>query len=101
MQEGVWLPITEYARAKGISISTVRRYIKADRLSVRNDDGRFMIFLPETQMASLLESRAVVELRLENERLRQEIRRLQEEANDLRMLVGLYEKGEAPPAIPN
>ncbi len=101
MQEGLWLPITEYARIKGISISTVRRYIKADRLSVKQDDGRFLIYVPSGQAFEFSEARDMLELRLENERLKQELRRLYEETNDLRMLVVLYEKGEAPPAVPN
>jgi hypothetical protein len=38
-----WLPITEYAQRRGISISTLRRKIKASELEFKMEDGRYLI----------------------------------------------------------
>lgn len=46
-QEGVgtWLPLTEYAVRCGISLSTIRRKIKLNRIPFRLDRGRYLIFI--------------------------------------------------------
>jgi hypothetical protein len=38
-----WLPIAEYAMRTGISISTLRRKIKADAISYRMEEGRYLL----------------------------------------------------------
>jgi len=39
----IWLPITEYAVKAGISLSTIRRRIKANSLTFRLDKGKYWI----------------------------------------------------------
>ena len=41
--EGKWLSIIEYANYKKKSISTVRRYIKANRVKYKEDQGKYYI----------------------------------------------------------
>lgn len=43
MSEMNWLPLAEYAVAKGISISTVRRKIKSDAVKYKMENGRYLI----------------------------------------------------------
>jgi hypothetical protein len=38
-----WLPLTEYAIRTGISISTIRRKIKAEAIDYKMEDGRYLI----------------------------------------------------------
>ena len=37
---GVWMSILEYASFKSISISTIRRYIKAERVKTKKEGGK-------------------------------------------------------------
>lgn len=38
-----WIPLTEYSRAHGMSISTLRRRIKAGEIEYRLEDGKYML----------------------------------------------------------
>lgn len=92
-QKGIWLTILDYATYKELSISTVRRYIKANRVKHKLVDGHFEIFVSEEKIANA-ESRKldeVTKLKKEIEGLRIQIRTLAEANNDLKMLVQIYE----------
>lgn len=95
-KDGAWLSIIEFASLRGISISTVRRYIKAERVKTKMEGGKFFIFVPTEKLAGQerRSSAEVLALRLENERLKRKLLELEEERNDLKMLVGLYENGD-------
>ena len=43
MEDLQWLPIAEYAVETGISVSTIRRKIKKNRIKYRMDGGRYLI----------------------------------------------------------
>lgn len=38
-----WIPLTEYSRAHGLSISTLRRRIKSGDIEYRLEDGKYML----------------------------------------------------------
>ncbi|MGZ3713235.1 MAG: hypothetical protein ACXVBE_15835, partial [Bdellovibrionota bacterium] len=42
-QSNQWLPLTEYALRSGMSISTLRRKIKANSIQFKMEDGRYLI----------------------------------------------------------
>lgn len=44
MEKGVWLPLIEYAVRKGISLSTLRRRIKANEIQYQLRNGRYFIY---------------------------------------------------------
>lgn len=105
-QDGNWLSLVEYSHLSRISISTLRRMIKRNELRFREENGRYLIYskikkslakpLPMgpqiTKLSeSLQEEREMLELRLEIERLKQEIVHLTHENNEYKMLVDLYE----------
>lgn len=105
-QDGNWLSLVEYSHLSRISISTLRRMIKRNELRYREESGRYLIYskikkslakpLPMASQISKLseslqEERTILELRLEVERLKQEIIRYAHENNELKMLVDLYE----------
>ncbi len=91
MENGVWLPILEYARYKKISISTIRRYIKAGRVKHKSENGRYFIFVQNFQDPKQKADELALHLRLENERLQRKILEYQEEIAELKMLAKLYE----------
>lgn len=93
--EGRWLSILEFAAYKGKSISTVRRYIKADRVKHKEDNGKYFIWVNNYRDPSGASGKEFLEIRLENERLKKENRVLAEKASELEMLVKIYEEEKA------
>jgi len=88
-QDGVWLPILEYANVKNISISTVRRGIKSGRFKYKEENGKYFIWTKSDQ------SQKKFEQALENDLLKKEIKQLKEEIADLKMLLSIYEKKQS------
>lgn len=43
-EKGAWLPLLEYAVKKGLSLSTLRRRIKANKIQFQLREGRYIIF---------------------------------------------------------
>lgn len=92
-QKGIWLTILDYAQHKDISISTVRRYIKAGRVKHRLVEGRFEIYISQDRLATqeAKKNDELSVLKREIEILRSQVRTLTEANNDLKMLVQIYE----------
>ncbi len=119
--EGTWLSILDYAKYKNISISTIRRYIKAQRVKFKQEKGKYYLLVPnykepvrEREVGFERDGRDMLQFRLENESLKKAIQKLQDEASELKMLIALYERkekekfatrenrlGETPPDLPN
>lgn len=78
-----WLPIVEYAAKKRISISTVRRYIKANRVQFKQDNGKYFILF--TEQNQIMEEHIPQKIR----DLEAEIHSLESEKADLRMFLDL------------
>lgn len=94
--QGQWLSVFEYANHKGKSISTIRRYIKAGRVKYKEEDGKYYIwtknFFTNTQIKK--EEKEIVKIRFENERLKAQIRELEEKNSELTMLIDVLEAKE-------
>ena len=89
--EGKWLSILEFVSYKNKSISTVRRYIKANRVKYKEDNGKYLIWVKNYLKNENVSESKQVEIKFENERLKKENRILKEELSELRMLIDLYE----------
>ncbi len=90
--EGTWLTINDYSLFKNISISTIRRRIKANLVKWKNIDGKYHIWT--ASKTEDIETRKEGELlghRLEIQRLEMENRKLLEEISEMKMLVNIYE----------
>ncbi len=98
--DGVWLSINDYSRYKSVSISTIRRHIKNNILKHREENGKYLIYVPSSERVKLREEEETLRLKLELELLRGRVRILQEENHELRMLVDLYEGKNVPPTPP-
>lgn len=105
--EGVWLSITDYSLYKKVSISTIRRHIKSNILKYKEEDGKYFIYVAQSDRVKLKEEEEVLRIKLENELLKSQIRQLREENVGLRMLVDIYEnktteqvKFSEPPELP-
>jgi hypothetical protein len=89
--EGKWLSVLEFATYKGKSISTVRRYVKADRVKHKEENGKYFIWVKNFINNELSSEKEMLEMKLENGRLKKDLHRLTDEVSELRMLVTIYE----------
>ena len=81
-QNGIWLTLIEYAHHKKISISTIRRSIKAGHVNFKEENGKYLIWTKQDLISN--EDKEIELLRKKN-------RELEEEVNDLKMLLMVYE----------
>ena len=92
VQEGVWLPLLDYAHRKGLSLSTLRRYIKASKVTYRSENGRYLIWDPMGDLAPAvdadLESLKLIEKLRRSEA---DLRKAREEIAELKTLIAFYE----------
>ena len=97
-QEGIWLSILDYANVKKTSISTIRRSIKSGHVKYKEENGKYFIWTKEIAVEKVELSQ-----KLELEFLKKRNRELEEEVNDLKMLLQVYESnigGESLPPLP-
>ena len=85
-QEGIWLSILDYANVKKVSISTIRRSIKTGHVKYKEENGKYFIWTKEIAI-----QKEELSLKLENEFLKKRNRELEEEINDMKMLLQVYE----------
>ncbi len=50
--DGLWLPLTEYSVKSGVSLSTIRRKIKSNRIQYRLEKGRYLILFDDNRIES-------------------------------------------------
>lgn len=91
--DGKWLSILEYANYKNKSISTVRRYIKAGRVKFKEENGKYFIWAKKylASTSKLDEEKEILKLRLENDQLKLENRKLTEQLSEMKMLSEVLE----------
>ena len=108
VERGEWIPILDYAVMKGISTSTLRRYIKTKKIQYKIENGRYLLLADHATAAS-------IRLRTEPVRitppqwdgasgsadrglysrvhdLEQQLRSAHEQIGELKMLVAIYEE---------
>ncbi len=96
---GEWLPLMDFSMRKGVSLSTLRRHIKANKVRYRVEGGKYLLFdggsaegnRPATGGDETKEPELHARVRL----LEQQLRKANEENSELRMLIALYEEKSA------
>lgn len=94
-QEGIWLSILDYANVKKTSISTIRRSIKSGHIRYKEENGKYFIWTKEINL-----QKTELSMKLENEFLKKRNREIEEELNDLKMLLTVYESQSTLPPLP-
>ena len=99
--EGIWLSINEYSDYRGISISTIRRYIKASQVKSKFENGKYFIYVNEGNLERYQTRKEgeQLSLLLRIKELESKNRSLMEEVNELKMLVNIYENNNQPPPL--
>jgi hypothetical protein len=99
----VWIPLMEFAIKKGVSLSTLRRYIKADKIQYRVESGRYLILDTDFQeaphpaapvqgpQASNNNSEMIRKLENKISAMSSELQRAQKEIAELQTLIAFYE----------
>jgi len=90
-----WIPLVEFSVQKGISLSTLRRYIKANRIPWKLVEGRYLVMDDGTFVAPRnhdpkSQNAGDIEARLKN--VEQELTAANEEIAELKTLVAFYEE---------
>jgi hypothetical protein len=89
MSERNWMPLMDYAMKTGLSLSTLRRHIKAGKVRHKIENGRYLLWLED-------DSRQSTDATPDSQRLQRELQKAREEIAELKTLIALYE--ETPPA---
>ena len=76
-----WIPLIEYALKKGVSLSTLRRHIKAGKIPFKVEDGRYLLFDDSNDSNTPA---------LAN--IQEELMAAHEEIAELKTLIALYEE---------
>lgn len=91
-----WIPLIQYANERGVSLSTLRRHIKAKKIEFKIENGRYLIF-DENFTAPPMDIRSVSApatpvTQLESVHLKADLRKAREEIVELKTLIALYEE---------
>jgi len=102
-----WIPLMDYAMKSGVSLSTLRRYIKANKIPFRIENGRYLLLLEDGATANTTPTAKPVQpnplsapnaatmtasTRDEVRKLEQDLQRAREEIVELKTLIALYEE---------
>ena len=71
--EGKWLSILEFAAYKKKSISTVRRYIKANRVKYKEENGKYFIWTKNYMPNQSAQEKELLSVKLENQGLKKSL----------------------------
>lgn len=100
-EEQKWVPILDYAVLKGVSTSTLRRYIKAKKIPYKIENGRYLLLadaaIASQQNASTLKwdnssTQEGISLFARVRELEEKLLAAEEQISELKMLVAIYEE---------
>ena len=89
---GEWLPLLDYAARKGVSLSTLRRYIKSNRVDYKQEKGKYFLFDDEPNKTKGKPVPYTSQLDPRMKQLELELQKARQEVAELKMLVALYEE---------
>ena len=89
----MWVSINEYSQYKNISISTIRRRIRDQKVQYKKDKGKYLLYVnvKDYNRAQSKKNQKMDELQLKYQKVEHQYRKLQEENHDLKMLLLWYE----------
>lgn len=98
-----WIPLMDYAVKKGVSLSTLRRHIKSNKVEYRVENGRYLLLdeggngsASHSMHAPSRNGAATQSVQSKLQKLERDLQRAQEEIAELKMLIALYEERMSP-----
>ena len=91
VEEGNWLTIVDYSQEFNISISTIRRRIKSERIIYEMRDGRYYLWTGNNRPKTI-DDQLVIKLKQEISLLKDRLRQEREEKTELQMLLSTIDK---------
>ena len=94
---GQWLPLIEYSIKSGVSLSTIRRKIKANSIPFKLEKGKYLVFFKSGEAATMTENHLTdhsalpsnqIQIRAQEARIRE----LEQELSEMALLVQTLEK---------
>lgn len=84
----------DYAMKNGVSLSTLRRYIKAGKIQFKSENGKYLILSSQPASHDWLNPSEFDSDNLDGRvsNLEVELKKAQEEISELKMLVAIYEE---------
>ncbi|MGZ3708655.1 MAG: hypothetical protein ACXWOH_09880 [Bdellovibrionota bacterium] len=99
---GEWVPLMDYAIRKNVSLSTLRRHIKANKIPHRVENGRYLLLVEKEGAIPVLNMREdSATLHSAVHKLEGDLQRAQEEIAELKTLIALYEENLPPQRLNN
>lgn len=99
---GDWIPLMDYAMEKGVSLSTLRRHIKANKVEYRVENGRYLLFVESSSGALAPRSTPVTKPTPPSSsaqsgdylfsQLQTKLQKAQKEIAELKTLIAFYEE---------
>jgi len=80
----------DYAIKKGVSLSTLRRHIKANKLTFKVENGRYLLW--DDGNVGIQEPNKPNDLEVEFQKLTRDLKKAQEEIAELKTLIAFYEE---------
>ncbi|WP_372653535.1 hypothetical protein [Halobacteriovorax sp.] len=103
--EGLWLSIAEYSQIRNISVSTIRRYIKSERVKFKKENGKFLIFMSNENYKKYESKNSddgeLLKAKLKIQELEIQLKAMRLENDELKMLVDIYEGLAKPDKLPD
>jgi hypothetical protein len=92
ISEDNWIPLIDYAIKKGVSLSTLRRHIKANKVIYKVENGRYLLKDEDSQPIPVQTLSSDSSLQASVQRLERDLQRAQEEIAELKTLIAFYEE---------
>src|SRR6478752_363879 len=91
---GSWIPLMEYSMKNGISLSTLRRHIKQNKLTYRVENGKYLLLEGQGEFNSQEIDKgndsAIIQSAVH--KLEKDLQKAREEIAELKTLIALYEE---------
>ena len=92
LDQSVWIPLVEFSMKKGLSLSTLRRYIKANKIQWKLTDGRYLILDDGTDFAPRKNPPIDPNFESRLKHLEKDLQCAHEEIAELKTLIAFYEE---------
>jgi predicted site-specific integrase-resolvase len=91
-ETGHWIPLMDYAMKNGVSLSTLRRHIKAGKLRHKSEHGKYYVLDDSFDDDFELSSGDELSLEARVANLEGDLKKAKQEIAELKMLVAIYEE---------